>query len=89
MELLVPNKHHQSRQHKFTKAKYKVTNWSEYTEVLRRRGNITIWFTDEAIAHWHPEKSSGKRGCPQEYSNFAIEWCLVLRQVYKLLLRQT
>ena len=62
MELLVPHKHHQSRQHKFTKAKYKVTNWSEYTEALRRRGNITIWFTDDAIANWHPEKIPGKRG---------------------------
>lgn len=85
----MPHKHHQSRQHKFTKAKYKVTNWSEYTEALRRRGDITLWFTDGAIAHWHPEKIAGKRGRPQEYSNVAIECCLILRQVYKLPLRQT
>ena len=89
MELHMPNKHHQSRQHKFTKAKYKVTNWSEYTEALRRRGDITLWLTDEAITDWHPDKIPGKRGRPQEYSNFAIECCLVLRQVYKLPLRQT
>jgi hypothetical protein len=56
MELLVPNKHHQSRQHKFTKAKYKITNWSEYTEALRRRGNVTLWFTDDAIAHCTQKK---------------------------------
>jgi hypothetical protein len=37
----------------------------------------------------HPEKIPGKRVRPQEHSNFAIECCLVLRQVYKLPLRQT
>ena len=89
MGFLVPHKHHQSRQHKFTKAKYKVTNWSEYTEALRRRGNVTLWFSDEAVAYWHPKKIPGKRGRPQEYSNLAIECCLVLRQGYKLPLRQT
>ena len=47
MEFLMPHKHHQSNKHKFTKAKYKVTNWSEYTEGLRRCGNVTIWFSED------------------------------------------
>jgi hypothetical protein len=42
----VPYKHSQSRSHKFTKPKYKVTNWPEYNDALRRRGDFTIWFSD-------------------------------------------
>jgi len=45
----VPYKHSESRRHKFTKTKYKVTNWPKYNEDLRRRGDITIWFTEEAL----------------------------------------
>ena len=42
-------KQNESRRHKFEKAKYRVSNWSEYNDALRKRGDITIWFTDEAI----------------------------------------
>jgi hypothetical protein len=45
----VPYKHNEIRCHKFTKPKYKVTNWPEYNDALRRRGDITIWFTEAAI----------------------------------------
>ena len=45
----MPYKHNDKYRHKFKKATYKVTNWAEYTDALRTRGDITIWFTDEAI----------------------------------------
>ena len=45
----MPHKHNDSRRHKFEKAKYRVTNWSEYNDALRKRGDITVWFTDAAI----------------------------------------
>jgi hypothetical protein len=45
----VPYKHNESRRHKFTKPKYKVTNLTEYNDALRRRGDITIWFAEAAI----------------------------------------
>lgn len=32
------------------KAYYKVANWPEYNEALRQRGDITSWFTEEALA---------------------------------------
>jgi len=86
---IMPYKHNQDRRHKFKKSKYKVTNWSDYNESLRKRGDITIWFSDDTITGWHPEKISGKRGRPQKYSESAIECCLMLRQVYGLPLRQT
>ena len=85
----MPYKHNQDRRHKFKKSKYKVINWSDYNESLRSRGDITVWFSGDAITSWHPEKSAGKRGRPQKYSESAMECCLMLRQVYGLPLRQT
>ena len=84
----MPYKHNESRRHKFSKPKYKVTNWPEYNEALRRRGDITIWFTEEAIDGWHPVKT-GARGRPLLYANHAIETAILIRQVFSLPLRQT
>jgi len=86
----MPNKFNESGRHKFEKAKYKIQNWSEYNEALRQRGNITYWFSEEAIEQWLPsiEDYSG-RGRPQKYSDVAIETSVVIRQVYNLPLRQT
>lgn len=84
----MPYKHNESRRHKITKAKYKVTNWRDYNNALRRRGDITIWFTEDAIARWHPEKTGG-RGRPKEYSDIAMETAGLIRQVFDLPLRQT
>lgn len=84
----MPYKHNESRRHKFSKPKYKVTNWTEYNDALRRRGDITIWFTEEAIEQWHPVKL-GARGRPQVYADHAIETAILIRQVFHLPLRQT
>ena len=73
---------------KIEKSRYKVTNWPDYNKALRRRGDFTIWFTEDAISNWHPAKT-GARGRPQEYSDVAIETALFLRQVFHLPLRQT
>ena len=35
--------------------KYHVRNWAEYNEGLRRRGDLTVWFDEEAIANWKAE----------------------------------
>jgi hypothetical protein len=37
-----------------------VTNWPEYNKALRQRGDIMIWFTEEALAAWRP----GQDRCP-------------------------
>jgi len=85
----MPNKYNDSRRHKFKKSRYQVTNWSDYNDALRKRGDITLWFTDEAIDAWIPERVPGKKGRPVEYSELAIECCLMIRQVFHLPLRQT
>ena len=78
--------HKRNRSHRHKK-KYRVTNWAEYDRSLRNRGDITIWFSDEAILEWAP-KHKGKRGRPQKFSDLAIETVLTLRLVFHLPLRQ-
>ena len=34
------------------KTKYSVKNWSEYEQGLRNRGDVTIWFGEDAISGW-------------------------------------
>jgi hypothetical protein len=65
-----------------------LTNWPEYNDALRQRGDITIWFTEEAIEQWHPVKL-GARGRAQVYADHAIETAILMRQVFHLALRQT
>ena len=66
--------------------KYHVRNWAEYNEGLRRRGDLTVWFDEEAIANWKADKT-GKPGGQRVYSDMAIETGLVVRMVYKLAYR--
>lgn len=84
----MPYKFNANRRHKFSKAKYKVTNWPAYDAALVQRGSLTIWVTDEAIAAWHAP-ATGKRGGQPLYSDLAIETGLALRLVLHQPLRQT
>ena len=68
----MPYKIKESRRPKFPRARYRVANWSAYDAALRRRGDLTIWVTSEAIAAWTPPKA-GRRGRPSRYSDLAIE----------------
>ena len=47
--------------------KYHVRNWAEYNEGLRRRGDLTVWFDEEAIANWMADKT-GKPGGQRVYN---------------------
>ncbi|MEP2181316.1 IS5 family transposase, partial [Roseibium sp.] len=84
----MPFKHHASRRHKFAKSKHRVTNWPEYNESLRRRGDVTVW-VDESVAHHWGVAHTGKRGRPGTYSDLAITVSLEIRTVFHLALRQT
>ena len=84
----MPYKFHESRRHKFPEARYRVTNWPEYDAALVRRGSLTLWFTEEAVAAWRAP-ATGERGGQPIYSATAIETCLALRLVFHQPLRQT
>jgi len=71
------------------KSLYRVRNWKEYDASLVKRGSLTVWFSEEAIAAWTPEKEAGKRGRQRDYSDLAIETALVLKEVYGLTNRST
>ena len=77
-----------SKVHPKYKTKYRVRNWGEYDRALVDRGDLTLWFHEDAIAAWGPEPS-GARGRPRRYSALAIETALALRLVYALPWRQT
>ncbi len=55
----MPNKYPEKKGWKIPKQKFKVTNWSEYNESLRRRGNITVWLSYEAISQWYETDRAG------------------------------
>lgn len=40
------------RQYKYAKSRYRVKNWGEYEAGLRRRGDLTVWLSDEALDAW-------------------------------------
>jgi transposase len=84
----MPYKFNEGRRHKIPTARYRVTNWPEYDAALIRRGSLTVWFTEEAVAAWHASPT-GERGGQPTYSAIAIETGLALRLVFHQPLRQT
>jgi hypothetical protein len=70
------------------KRKYRVKNWVAFERGLRDRGDITVWFSEEAVGTWTPPPS-GCRGGQRPYSNLAVLAALSLRMVFHLPLRQT
>jgi len=55
---------------------------------LRQRGSLTVWVTDEAIAHWKAAPRSTPGGQPS-YSDLPITTALMLPTVFRMALRQT
>lgn len=70
------------------KEKYKLSNWSEYNESLKKRGSLTIWFEEGVKNNWlytGQQKPGGKK----LYGDVAIEFCLTIRSLFRLPYRQT
>ncbi|PHR61335.1 MAG: IS5/IS1182 family transposase [Robiginitomaculum sp.] len=84
----MPHKFNSARRYKFEKKRYRVTNWANYNESLRRRGDLTVWIDAEGLKLW---TASGRvsRGGQPKYTDLAITICLTLGVVYKQPLRQT
>ncbi len=55
---------------------------------LRKRGELTLWFSEEAVNDWH-SPAGLKPGGQRIYSDLAIETGLTIRSVYHLGLKQT
>lgn len=72
------------------KITYRVRNWKDYNRSLINRGNLTLWFSEDAVKSWYqkPAKRKG-RGRPFTYSNHYIELALTLRTLFCFPLRAT
>src|SRR3954447_26486783 len=84
----LPFKLNQDRRHHIPEQKRKVTNWREYDESLRRRGSVTVWFSDEAVEAWEAERRTSRGGQPA-YSDRAILTALTFKAVVRLAYRLT
>jgi len=84
----LPFKLNQDRRRHIPEQKRKVVNWREYDESLRRRGSLTVWFSDEVIEAWKASPRTGRGGRPA-YSDLAILTGLTLKAVFRLAYRQT
>ena len=84
----MPQVYPQRNQLKYTRKQYRVRNWRDYEAGLRKRGDLAIWFSEEALRDWHPSVDP-KPGGQRHYSDMAIETALIVRTVYGLALRQT
>lgn len=67
-------------------ARYRTTNWSSYTASLRKRGSLLIWLDKDMTWLAPPD---GKPGRPSVFSDAAIQFCLTIKVLFKLPLRQT
>jgi hypothetical protein len=65
---------------------YRTTNWCSYTSSLRKRGSLLIWLEKEMTWLAPPD---GKPGRPVVFSDAAIQFCLTIKVLFKLPLRQT
>lgn len=66
--------------------KYRTTNWKAYNAALKARGDLTIWL-DSGLQWLAPP--TGKRGRSQTFSDAAIQFCLTIKCLFGLPLRQT
>ena len=67
-------------------ARYRTTNWSSYTASLRKRGSLLIWLDKDMTWLAPPNGSPGR---PALFSDAAIQFCLTIKVLFKLPLRQT
>jgi|SRR5580700_5423600 hypothetical protein len=83
-----PFKANAAGRHDIPRQRHRVTNWPECDPVLRQRGSLTVWFTEEAIAAWRAEPRTTRGGQPHN-SALAIATGLTLQAAFRLALRQT
>ena len=67
-------------------ARYRTTNWSSYTASLCKRGSLLIWLDKEMTWLAPPGGSPGR---PAVFSDAAIQFCLTIKVLFRLPLRQT
>jgi hypothetical protein len=67
-------------------ARFRTTNWSSYTASLRKRGSLLIWLHKDMT--WLAPHD-GSPGRPAVFADAAIQFCLTIKVLFRLPLRQT
>lgn len=62
--------------------RYRTTNWKAYNAALKARGDLTIWL--EKDMQWLAPPSGNRT-----FSEAAIQFCLTIKCLFGLSLRQT
>ena len=65
--------------------RYRTTNWKSYNEALKRRGSLLIWRDKDMV--WLAPKA-GRMGRQPVFSDAAIQFCLMVKVLFGLPLRQ-
>lgn len=68
------------------KPRYRTTNWKQYNAALKARGSLSIWLGKLMV--WFAA-ACGKRGRSPKFSDTAIQFCLTLKNLFGLALKQT
>ena len=66
--------------------KHHTTNWKAYNAALKAQGDLTLWL--DKNMQWLAAPN-GKRGRSQTFSDAAIQFCLTIKCLFGLPLRQT
>ena len=64
----------------------RTTYWKSYNDALKQRGSLLIWLDKEMV--WRAPKA-GSNGRPPVFSDGAIQFCLMVKVLFGLPLRQT
>ena len=67
------------------KQRYRTTNWKAYNAALKARGDLTVWL--DKNMQWFAQPSA-KPGRSQTYSDATIQFCLTVKCLFNLPLRQ-
>ena len=66
--------------------RYRTTNWKSYNDGLKQRGSLLIWLDKDMV--WRAPRS-GRPGRPPVFFDAAIQFCLMVKVLFGLPLRQT
>ena len=82
------NKQTNDKKNKTGKKKYKIRNWREYNESLKKRGMLDVYLDECVLEDWYA-KPNGKRGAQSVYSDLAIQITLQFGKIFRQKFRQT
>ncbi|WP_119157402.1 IS5 family transposase [Caldimonas tepidiphila] len=66
--------------------RYKTTNWAQYNAALKARGSLLVWLDRDMQWRATPQ---AKRGRSRTFSDAAIQFCLSVKCLFGLALRQS